>query len=62
MVAKSNERINSDAKVNRSFKRKNYFFHPDEDFREDHSWGKSKSTTLTNSESSKKRGAIDVVK
>lgn len=54
METKFKEKTNSDAKAQRDFKRINYYFHPDEDFREDHSWGKTKSAEVLNSKSVKK--------
>lgn len=52
MEVKLNEK--KAVKANRGFKRRNYYFHPDEDFREDHTWGKTKSAELLNSKSVKK--------
>jgi len=55
MKAKLNEKTKSDSFMNISFKKRNYYFHPDEDFREDHTWGKPKSKELVISEVGKKK-------
>ncbi len=54
MKAKVNEKAKKDFFMDTSFKRRNYYFHADEDFREDHSWGKQKSKRLINSRQLKK--------
>ncbi|WP_222536900.1 hypothetical protein [Pedobacter polysacchareus] len=56
MEVKFNEK--SSAKANRGFKKRNYYFHPDEDFREDHTWGKTKSAELLNPKPVKKVNLI----
>ncbi|MBB2147460.1 hypothetical protein [Pedobacter gandavensis] len=62
MKAKLNEKTKSDSIVKTSFKRRNYYFHPDEDFREDHTWDKAKSTELLNSEVEKKEASKTQIK
>lgn len=54
MEVKFNEKTDSNAQANRGFKRRNYYFHPDEDFREDHTWGTTKSVELLNPKPVKK--------
>lgn len=57
MKAKYNEKIKFDSIVKTSLRSRNYYFHPDEDFREDHTWGKPKSTEPLNSEMAKKQAS-----
>lgn len=62
MKAKLNEKTKSDSIMNTSLKLRDYYFHPDEDFREDHTWGKPKSTELLNSEMVKKGASNSRIK
>lgn len=62
MKATFNKKTKSDSKVNTSFKKRNYHFHPDENFREDHTWGKAKSPDLSNSESVKDGSVVNHIK
>jgi hypothetical protein len=46
---KTKNKENSQAQnINSSVKVYNYYFHADEDFREDHDWGKTKYTSGNN--------------
>lgn len=42
MKSKIDNKNGLDSILNSSFKRRDYYFHPDEDFREDLEWGKNK--------------------
>ncbi len=46
----NNKKNKFDSNVKTALKSRNYYFHPDEDFREDHTWGKPKSKESLNSD------------
>lgn len=46
--------------LNSKFKTRDYYFHPDEDFREDKDWAKKKSTELLKEDDFSKKSSDEV--
>jgi hypothetical protein len=58
------KRINNEfgSILNSKFKTRDYYFHPDEDFREDKEWAKKKSAELLKKDDFNKKSSDEVSK